>query len=42
MKTLEWVLLGLFAMLMLCVILWPVLPYVLGWLVLFDWWRVTT
>lgn len=39
MKCLEWVLLGIFLLLILGVIFWPVMPYVIGWLWLFNSWR---
>lgn len=39
MKLLEWLCLAAFALLLLGIVLWPVLPYVVGWVVLFDWWR---
>jgi len=38
-KAVEWTLLALFALLMLIVVLWPVMPYVISWLYLFNSWR---
>ena len=41
-RAVEWIALIVFALVMLVVTLWPLMPYVIGWLVLFDGWRLPT
>jgi hypothetical protein len=38
-KVVEWGLISLFALTLLVIALWPLMPYVIGWLYLFSSWR---